>query len=263
MLISELQNAAHQRGFDLLVGHAGYSLETAQRQLKLMSSQLFDGLLVMGHMPGDDALFRNLRNQQRSYVALARGTQTVTPLVNVDENAGTRIALEYLYSLGHRRVAFIGNQFMAGIAERLQAFQRFALEKGLSVPEDYICIGDINRSVAFEAVMPLMEAKLPPTAIFCAADTLALGAIAGLHKLGFRVPEDVSITGFDDIHEAADCFPPLTTVRQPIDSMAQEAIQLLMQFFESAEDRETLMDSRIVLEPSLIIRESCTRPSSD
>lgn len=259
-LIQEIQSAAHENGLDLLIGHAGYSLETAERQLRLMSSQLFDGLLIIGHMPGDDALFQQLLSQQTPFVAVTRGTQTITPLVNVDEALGTRMALDYLYDLGHRRIAFIGSLQMAGVAERLQAFEQFAHDRQLEIPTDYIRTGAIDRVAAIEAITPLVHLQPRPTAIFCAADTLAIGAMTGLNKMNLRVPADISVVGFDDINEGTSYFPALTTVHQPVDQMACEAVGLLQQMITENADRRALNQRRIILEPSLVIRESAAPP---
>jgi len=256
MLLEQLQTHAHDEGLDLLVGNAGYSLETAERQIKLMSSRLFDGVIVMGHMPDDNRLFDQLTTKQIPFVTLARGTQTMTPLVNVDEAAGTLAGLEYLYQLGHRRIAFIGSLRMAGVEERLETYQDFVRTHDLPVDESYTRTTAFNRSGAIQEARQLANLIPRPTAVFCAADTLALGAIIGFQREGIQIPDDISIIGFDNMPEGREFLPNLTTISQPVQGMAREAMQLLMERINSKTD-ETLANRRVILRPELVVRESC------
>jgi LacI family transcriptional regulator, repressor for deo operon, udp, cdd, tsx, nupC, and nupG len=256
LMARELQHIAHSHGVELLMGHAEYDLETVRRQLKFMGNW-FDGLLIIGDMPGDQAIFEDLRQADMPYVAVACGTKGVTPLVNVDEEYGTRMGLEYLYALGHRRIGFIGNTNHAGIRERWAAFERFIAEKSLVWQEGYLQSCPYTRVASISAVQNLLSLPLPPTAILCTSDLQALGAVSGAWQMGWRVPEAVSIMGFDDIEEASDTFPALTTVRQPVGDMANEAMSLLMKLIQDPSKKEGALD-RIIVKPRLMVRRSCS-----
>lgn len=255
LMARELQHIAHSHGVELLMGHAEYDLETVRRQLNFMCNW-FDGLLLIGDMPGDQTVFEDLRKADMPYVAVACGTQGITPLVNIDEEYGTRMGLEYLYALGHRRIAFIGNTNHAGIRERWAAFERFVEEKSLVWHEGYLQSCAYTRVASIEAVHKLLSLPIPPTAILCTSDLQALGAVSGAWQIGWRVPEAVSIMGFDDIEEASDTFPALTTIRQPVRDMANEAMTLLMSLIQDP-SRNINNTDRIIVQPRLMVRRSC------
>ncbi len=255
LMARELQRIAHAQGVELLMGHAEYDLETVRRQLKFMRNW-FDGLLIIGDMPGDQAVFEDLRESGTPYVAVACGTKAVTPFVNIDEERGTRLGLDYLFALGHRRIAFIGNTNHAGIRERWAAFQQFVEEKSLTWVDGYLQSCPYTRIASIGAVQRLLSLPMPPTAILCTSDLQALGAVSGAWQIGWRVPEAVSIMGFDDIEEASDTFPALTTIRQPVGDMAQQAMSLLMSLIQDPSKEAHL--SRVIVQPRLMVRRSCS-----
>jgi len=258
MLAKEIQRVARVQGITLLYGHAEYDLEIVGRHLAFMHSHWFDGLLLLGDIPGDQAVIGELIRSNTPFVVVACGEQPTFPLVNVDEAEGVKLALDYLHSLGHRRIAFIGNLEHGGIAERLVFFQRYIHDSGLFWSEEYIQQCPNSRAAALERAQYLLSLSPPPTAIFCATDLAALGAASGALRLGWQVPERVSIIGFDDIEGTADTCPPLTTIRQPIGDMAGQAVNLLMRFIEGTPVEE--IDRRIIVPPRLIVRQSCAPP---
>ncbi len=258
LLVRALQHAAHREGFELLLGHAAYDREAAERQLTFMLNSWFDGLFLLGNWPGDSALLRTLEQQPRPYVTVACGTGVSAPSVSVDEMLGTHECLDYLYALGHRRIAFLGNVEHAGVQDRLTCFRRFVAEHKLEWQDDYEQLCSSKRSEATARVTTLLRLNSPPTALFCASDLLALGAISGVWQMGRRVPEDLSIFGFDDIEEAADVFPPLSTVRQPVEEMARQATQVLRSLIDDS--RPGGSARHILVQPELVIRGSCSAP---
>jgi DNA-binding LacI/PurR family transcriptional regulator len=170
-------------------------------------------------------------------------------------------AFDYLYSLGHQRIAFIGNLEHGGIKERLISFQHHLRDRGLSGTDDYVQQCANSRAAALSCTQYLLSLSQPPTAIFCATDLAAFGAISGVLRQGWKVPENVSIIGFDDIEGAADTCPALTTVRQPIGEMASRAVSLLMRFVEGEPVQEA--ENQVIVQPKLIVRQSCAPPGSE
>ncbi len=254
----ELQQVAHSQGIELLIDHAEQDLETVDRQLDLMHSQWFDGLLLLGDLPGYQAVIGDLERYQKPFVSIACGLQVPPPFVNVDEEIGVQLALDYLKELGHRWIAFIGNHERAGVVTRLGIFEEYVQEHQLNWIEGYTQVVPITRRDAIASAKYLLNLPEPPTAIFCATDIQAFGAITGALQLGLKVPEQVSIIGFDDVSEAVDTFPALTTVRQPVRKMAEEAIRLLTTLIEDS-PKEAPRD-QVIVAPELIIRESCALP---
>ncbi len=250
-----MQEAAFEKGIELLLGHANYDVVTAGRQASIMSSLWFDGLILLGDIPGDLDVMERLLESKKPCVAVACGPRNDLPSINLDEDKGSIQALDYLYSLGHRRIACCGDPSILGVKERLLCYQDYVRERGLIQEEGYYQVCSNNQMEAAHCASELMKLPHPPTAIFCGTDLIALGVINQLHRSGKRVPEDFSVIGFDDIEEDVEMFPSLTTIRQPADVIAEHAINLILQMRNGSV--ENLGSTNILIQPELIIRESC------
>lgn len=253
-----LQKLAREKGLELLLGHADYDVRTAGRQLVLMGSRWFDGLLLIGDIPGDNVLIEQLQETHKPFVTVARGPQLGTFAINVDEETGSRQLLEYLYGLGHRRIACIGTRSQVGIASRVTYYQGYVKEHGLYFEDGYLQICPNNRRSAFECTRILLGLPNPPTAIFAATDVMAFGAINCAWRMGWSIPDQLSICGFDDIDESSETYPPLTTIRQPVETMAERAVSLLLTLIEGQPAAELEFDH--VFTPELVIRGTCAAP---
>ncbi|NJL92493.1 MAG: LacI family transcriptional regulator [Anaerolineae bacterium] len=256
-LTQAIQQAAFAHGIDVLIGHAHNDDDIASRLLRRMWSGWFDGVLLVGKLRGYHQLIEQLRQSQTHFVTVAHGTQAEPPLVNIDEVQGTHLALEYLYQLGHRRIAYIGSMLDAGIGERLAYFKQFAADFALNLPEGYLQTGVYTQAEAMQRTIDLLQGPDQPTAIFASSTWLGIGALQGARYLGVRVPEDLSLLGFDEIPQAASTFPPMTTVQQPIHEMAQEAVALLV---HQINQDQAVHEVRRIIAPQLLIRASCEEP---
>jgi DNA-binding LacI/PurR family transcriptional regulator len=164
-----------------------------------------------------------------------------------------------LINLGHKRIATItGNmQTQAGI-DRYEGFQKALNQHGIDCKPDYVYKGDYSRRSARQASEHFFALEQPPTAIFAASDDMALEVISVAMENGIKVPEDISIVGFDD--NPAGLFGPvaLTTIKQPLFTMGEEAKKVI---FEIMTGKQTSKVHK-VLAPDLIVRASCAQPSS-
>ncbi|THV43048.1 LacI family DNA-binding transcriptional regulator [Glycomyces buryatensis] len=162
--------------------------------------------------------------------------------------------IEHLISLGHRDIAVVsGNPLSLPAQERLEGFRAAMADAGLAVRPEWCREGGFSRTGSHEAMTELMALEERPTAVAFASDKGALGGLAAANRLGLKVPEDVSITGFDDIPDAKTAMPPLTTVRQPVRELVEEAIRRI-----TAEDS----GGRIVCEAEPVIRASTAPPTT-
>ena len=178
--------------------------------------------------------------------------------VGGDNRGGAQAAVEHLIGLGHRRIAFIqGPSGTPTGARRLAGFRRAFERNGLGVDEGLLIPGDYTRDAGRVGVAALLDMEDPPTAVFCANDLIALGALQAAQLRGCRVPQDLSVVGFDDIDEAGHALPPLTTVRQPPRRLGVAAAETLIERLKGRTEPR-----RIVLEFSLVVRES-TAPLED
>lgn len=263
LLLQEIQEVAYQVGKEVLIGHAKYDIVRAERFLRLMRGRLFDGVILMGDMPGDASIIDELSQYATPYVTIARGTKAATPSVNVDEALGTQLALSYLLELGHRRIACMAALPLAGVGERVTEYHQFIATHSLPWHDRYLQTGHLTQVAVQWALQTMLSAPEPPTAIFCATDRMAIHVISASRSLGLRLPDELSIIGFDDIDDAAQTFPALTTIRQPVTMMAQAAIDILLECLEApASAKERLRAKRQILPPALIIRDSCSIAAS-
>ena len=265
----EVQLAAQQRGVELFVSTVNNRAQSVEAQLTILQGQLFDGFLLLGDMPSYRDAARKWKNLYKPYVSVAAGAGIQAPMVHTDEARGMELILDYLIGLGHHKIAFMGSPAWPLVQERFQLFQEYLTKRGLCIPDNYVSVVDrlsyqpekfdalegLHRA-AIQHAKSLLQHANPPTAIFCAADAFALGALKGALQLGLAVPQDVSITSFDGTDGTFACQPELTTLRRPIKKVAAEAIDLLLALIDSPDD--LALQKRILVEPELIVRDSCT-----
>ncbi len=176
--------------------------------------------------------------------------------IGIDNVKGGEIAAEYLTALGHKRLAIItGNLQTQSGKQRLEGFRRYLEKAGIPLTADYIYEGDYSRRSARDGMEKFLsfEHKQPPTAVFAASDDMALEAISVVIEKGLKVPEDISILGFDDNPSALYGSVALTTIRQPLFRMAEQAVKCLNSIIQG--QKGGLIKN--VLEPELVIRDSC------
>ncbi len=177
--------------------------------------------------------------------------------IAVDNFNGGAIAGDYLVSLGHQRIATItGNLNTQAGNQRLQGFEDLLKKKGLPLRKEYVYEGDYSRRCARCAAEQFLKLPEPPTGIFAASDEMALEVIEVMLERGLRVPEDVSIIGFDD--NPVCLFGPvaLTTIKQPLFQMAENAVRHVHALITG----KGAVKKKTIFVPELIVRESCSSP---
>ena len=174
--------------------------------------------------------------------------------VDTDNEKGAYEAGRHLCSLGYEEIGLIlGNLDLEESADRRSGIEHALREAGRSVQEQYIAEGDYSQESGYSIVRGWTEQGAVPRALFCASDTMAVGALRALSEGDYRVPDDVAVMGFDDLPAAQYTIPPLTTVRQPVYEKGQTAVDLLIDQIESpAAD-----PAHTELAPELVVRESC------
>lgn len=175
--------------------------------------------------------------------------------IAIDNFGGAASAVNYLFSLGHQRIAHISGDITTQAAEkRLQGYLAGLKEKRLSVKEEYILKTDYSRGQARQASEKLFKMSEPPTAVFVASDSMALEVMAVARELGKNIPADLSIVGFDDNPSGLYGPVALTTVRQPLIKMAEEGVKELNRLMNSKKGAAV---KKIILPTELVVRESC------
>lgn len=220
-----------------------------------------DGLLMILPM-APEAYVDSIRRRGFPFVLIDHeGLDREGPSVGATNREGAKQAVQYLLDLGHRRIGLItGNLDMDCARERLLGCREALVEAGLAPTPELVKTGNFHRSLAYQLTQDLFRLPDPPTAIFASNDVSAFGVMDAVRMLGLRIPEDVSIVGFDDIPDAQWTQPPLTTVRQPMREMGRKATCMLL---DAIADPAT-PQARIELPTELVARATCqpTAPGS-
>jgi LacI family transcriptional regulator len=201
--------------------------EEAQR-IGLLVGRKVDGIILLSGRIGEEAILQFAA--QRPIVATGRGLSSRQAHgFRLDHENGAYLAVRHLIGLGHRRIAFItGPADNNDAAERLIGYTRALREAGIALDPALLAEGDLHEAGGVAAIDTLFAAGASFSAIFAANDLSAYGARLGLYRRGVRVPEDMSLVGFDDLPGSAYTTPPLTTVRQPLYEMGKIATGALL-----------------------------------
>ncbi|GHE31310.1 MULTISPECIES: LacI family DNA-binding transcriptional regulator [Streptomyces] len=174
--------------------------------------------------------------------------------------AGGLTATRHLLSLGHRRIAYLGGPSMAVCNQARMHGYRAAMEaEGAKVPESYVRPGEFTYATGLHGAAGLLDLPEPPTAVFAGNDDIAVGVIEAARARGMRVPEDLSVVGFDDTSLAEMASPPLTTVRQPLREMGGAALRTALRLANG----ETIESHHIELATALVVRTSTAPPREE
>jgi LacI family transcriptional regulator len=180
------------------------------------------------------------------------------PSVASAHASGAKAATQHLLKLGHRRIAAItGPEGWFATEERLNGYHAALVSAGVLPDPELEVSADFLIDGGFVAALTLLDLKEPPTAIFAFNDNLAVGVLRAARARGVRVPEDLSVVGFDDLEQAAIVTPTLTTVRQPLAELGRMAVSLLLRIL----DDQRLEALRVELSTKLILRESTAAPA--
>ena len=205
------------------------SFSDGRKLEKLYRTRRVDGLLVLAPHSSDSFL-DTLSDIRIPLVVL--GETVASPdvcSVTCEDYEGIKMVCAHLCSLGHRRIAFVGGPPDLTTAKRREnAYIEFCRAGKLKMPPDYIQFGDYTMRSGRDAGLALLKSPVPPTAIVTANDMMAFGVIESARELNVSVPGALSVAGFDDLPTAAERFPSLTTVHQPVIEMAERSMQLLV-----------------------------------
>lgn len=241
--------------YDLLIHPCNYEDKNLNKELRaLISHSQVDGLILTPPLSDKKSLIETIKKTGTPLVRISPG-DLLEPESAVSTNDRDICAkmTEYLASLGHTRIAFItGNRDHKALVNRFLGYQDGLQNCGLDFEPELVREGDNSFGSGEACARELLESKKPPTAIFACNDDMATGVLRVTHKMGIKVPEELSVAGFDDIPLAQQIYPSLTTIRQPVRSMAERAVEILMDQMRSTPATE----ERDAVEAMLKVRES-------
>ncbi|HEY6057906.1 MAG TPA: LacI family DNA-binding transcriptional regulator [Candidatus Limnocylindrales bacterium] len=261
--IEAVSAEARLRGYNIVLGNAHAEAIEAFALAAVLEARQCDAILLLGDMGDQPQLLADLRDTHVPVVALWQGSDLEPiPAVNVDNRAGIDAVMRHLEGLGHRRIAFIGGRLLGDIRERQAAYLDAMTRMGAPVDERLIRHVANTPADGEAAFGELMRLAVRPTAVVASTDVIAIGVLRGALTSGVRVPDELSVVGFDDIAMAAFTVPALTTVRMPTAEMAEAAISIAI---EAAGHKDGNRDVPLVrrLPPELVVRDSTAPPGID
>ena len=259
-MVYGMQRASRGAGKSLLVTSGFGDQDEEARAVMELVDRSCDGILLYLERPLRADVVEILRKAHLPVVSIGRNHY---PLANghvvLNNFDGAREAMRHLLDHGHRKIVHLTGQAEFGdTIARLEGVDAALKERGLGRGDIHIVNGEFSQEFGHAATAALIEEGRDFTAIFAGDDDMAAGVLLALRENGRRVPEDVSVMGFDDTFHARHLWPPLTTIKQPVDTMGQTATALLLQLL--AEPRGGFVQS--VIETSLVARSSVGAPAA-
>ncbi|WP_088011832.1 LacI family DNA-binding transcriptional regulator [Gottfriedia acidiceleris] len=219
-----------------------------------INSQRFDGIILMSQSVYDNTFIYHVLQKGIPLVVLNRKVEEEN-LINIlsNDTEGSRKAVNYLIENGHREIAIIeGTSSFKSSQKRKEGYMKALIENNIPIKIEYSVQGNYDMESGYKAMGNLLALKNPPTAVFCSNDDMAIGAMNAVFAKGFKVPDDISVIGFDDIGFSQYTTPRLTTVKRPLEQIsilgAKKILSLILGDEQEAE--------KILLKTELIIRNS-------
>jgi DNA-binding LacI/PurR family transcriptional regulator len=255
-VVSGIEEVANDHGYSVFLANSNANPDREVKVVHSFHERRVDGILVTASRVG--ALYMPLLAEMRVPTVLINNQHPgeFVHSVMIDNPAASRQATEHLIGLGHKRIAYIGDQFgFQSDTERFAGYRRALEVADVPFLPELIAHGDGKAEGGMLAMEKLLALPEPPTAVFCYNDMSALGGLRAIHAHGWRVPEDISVVGFDDLFIASYTSPALTTISQPMRQMGRMAMEILIKLFSGLTSK-----TNIKVQGHLIERESTAQP---
>lgn len=262
-IMSGMLNSAYRHDYRVIVGGSDSPEDETKMIKQIMGSNQADGIVVMSSRLDVDTV-GELTKQGTPFVLIGHPPSEQEEgvfWVDVNNKKATKEAISYLIEQGHTRIAYVGGDpNIITTQEREQAYQATMNLAELEVIPGWIDYGYFSEEGGYFAVERMVRlGNQAPTAYFAANDLMAYGIMRGLREMGFRIPEDVSVFGTNDDPTSSYTNPPLSTIQVPYADMAEQAVEMLIEFIQNG----TLNQTSRLLECSLVLRESVKDLNSD
>jgi LacI family transcriptional regulator len=250
-LLSAIEETTTAHGRSILLGTYGEDLERQDRVLNTLKEYRPDGMILCAAGGSTPETFAHLIAAGVPIVQLSREITPDLDFVGSDDRHGTILAMEHLIGLGHRRIAFIcKNERISTGANRYRGYCEVLARNGIPVDPALVYPGHGTRENGSKGIQAVLDASDPPTAAVCMNDLAAFGALLGLRHRGREAGPDFSIIGCDDVQEAAQWYPALTTIRNFQDEMGRTSAEFLISRIADP----AAPPRRLLLTPALVVR---------
>ena len=253
-ILAGIEAAGYANDYHIIMGNANDDPKRELTYLGVLLSRQVDGILLISTGSYEQSM-QLLSENNIPVVMIDRSVDLESvDEIFTDNRGGGEMATAHLVNLGHRRIGCItGPSFLTPSASRVQGYRDALTKAGIAIDDDLIVMGDFQHKGGYDAAMALLQHVQSPTAIFACNDMMAVGAVAAIQERGLRVPQDVSVIGYDDIPLASYTNPRLTTIAQPARELGHLAVERLLERF-----KDQKLDTRHdILPVQLIERHSC------
>lgn len=252
-LVKGMEEESNDSGYNILLCNTYLNHDKELKYLEILQDKEVDGIIFLttDEIQEQVDFFKKFG---KPVVTVDRVFKTMDiPSVGVDDYEASFKAVNYLINMAHKRIAMV----RAPLDDQSHGFQRYkgyreAMEKhGLEIASDWVVEGDFSVKAGYNAMMQLLSASEPPTAVFFANDLMAVGGIRCISDNGMKVPDDISVMGFDDIPIASMFIPSITTTQQPTAEIGKQAMEKLVKLIKGEEvERHSTFPTQLVLRNS-------------
>jgi DNA-binding LacI/PurR family transcriptional regulator len=249
---------ARRQGYRLVLSSTEHIVQDEPDFVRLLAEQQVDGILIIRDAVAvqNDPLVNVLNIGIPIVTTGYHFPHPNLEVVDVDNVDGGYKACRFLLECGHRKIGMItGPTFHKSVKDRMEGYHKALAEYGLDFAPSYICEGDWSSPSGYIAMKELLDRQLSFSAVFVQSDAMAIGAYRAIYDSGFRIPEDISVIGYDDLPVVEYIYPPLTSMRQPVRQIGELAVKILIRKING---ESTVVDP-VILQAQLIERCSVSK----
>lgn len=250
-ILKGVEDLVHQRGSSVIVCNTASKGEKTLKYLKVLQEKRIDGIIFVSEIITDE-YYEVLSKMNVPIVLVSTESYRYSlPYVKVNDRHAAYSATEYLIEKGHRRIGMVSGNPSDTIAgqPRIEGYKDTLKAYGIPVEEKNIVTSrGFSFEDGFQGLMKLMSSASELTAVFLASDEMAVGALSAAYQMGIKVPDDLSIIGYDNLPLAEMSIPPLTTVAQPLEEMGEKAASMLFKMLETGETSESRIIGHSIVE---------------
>jgi len=260
--IASIQNgvlkAARPEHYEVLILPCAYDSPNLLAELRdFISSKRVDGLVLLPPVSDVPGVQELLDEQEVANISISRKADSINePSVITNDREVCRDMVKHLTSLGHRRIAYVRNHpGHKAMSDRYLGYLDGIADADIELNQAFVTRGDNSFESGVECGQQLLSRSPRPTAIFCANDQMAAGVMRAAHEAGLKIPEEISIAGFDDMPLASKIWPQLTTIKPPLEEMAKQATLSVIQMVRD----ESLNSEAMVIDAEIVLRHSTAK----
>jgi DNA-binding LacI/PurR family transcriptional regulator len=256
-VVPAIEVGLREAGYSVFLSSHYANEERERLAVEAFQSRQVDGIIVISSVLQDEYL--SLQREWRIPIVLISPLMDRTHpyIVTSDDEAGAALATEHLISLGHSRLGYIGvPRWVLRAQSRLDGYRRTLAANNIPYDASLVVLGDAHQEGGFQGIRKLLSLSNPPTAVVCFNDLTAIGVLRGARAAGVRVPQDLSIMGFDDVPMTEYVDPPISTIRQDAYGLGEHALSMLLDLMSDRRSPKT----EVVLPTELVVRNSTDRP---